>query len=96
MNENGEWSKQLPVQKIDNDKMVLPGVGVVPIPVAKVNDWIEWDGGKRPADVAGKLVEVKFRSNAPLGIEPSGSLRWVHLGMGGDIVAYRIASEATP
>lgn len=55
--------------------------------------WIEWHGGKCPVPPL-TLVFVRFQS----GLESSGrgsarAYRWTHNKLGGDIVAYKVASR---
>ncbi|POW54611.1 hypothetical protein C3408_22410 [Candidatus Pantoea alvi] len=53
--------------------------------------WIEWKGGDCPV---GNYAEVEYRTR--LGNKwknQAGWLRWVHEGLGGDIIAYRVVEQ---
>lgn len=59
-------------------------------------EWIEWNGGPRPVPPHAVVI-ARHREDA--GIDKrvpieSTWLRWDHRGDGGDIVAYRVVSEA--
>lgn len=55
---------------------------------AASDGWIEWAGGECP--LSDKPAEIKFRSGRYSLAFVSTQLRWKHLGLDGDIVAYRI------
>jgi hypothetical protein len=73
----------------------------IPTPEGKVADadgWIEWKGGKCPVDPR-TLVQVRFR-NMPLTRMPQAPslahhLNWRQIGVGCDIIAYRIAPPSS-
>lgn len=53
-------------------------------------EWKEHSGGKCPADALRKIVAVKMRGgheNPPM---PAQQIRWEHLGLDHDTVAYRL------
>jgi hypothetical protein len=57
-----------------------------------MSDWIEWGGGECPVS-DGATVEVEFRS----GVKSTGVFAdefWSKRNLSGDIVAYRVVSEA--
>ena len=51
--------------------------------------WIEWHGGECPVE-KGTLVDARYRADDPSSRELADDLRWIHIDMGGDIIAYRI------
>lgn len=71
----------------DNEKDIMQYKVLVP-PIT--DGWTPWHGGGNP--VPGKRVDVKLRGVGE-DTQESDSMRWGHTGSGGDIVAYRIATE---
>ena len=60
--------------------------------------WIEWHGGECPVS-GDAIVDAKTRCGARLSQVECALLAWDHLGMAGDIIAYRIhqpEQEETP
>lgn len=54
-------------------------------------EWIEWTGGECPVP-AGLKIEAELRSGLYGNTTKPEKCRWRHLGMGGDIVRYRVVS----
>jgi hypothetical protein len=54
-----------------------------------MSEWIKWKGGECPIS-EGARVDIKFRDG---GVSEHGhaGLRWDHIGLSGDIVAYRLS-----
>jgi hypothetical protein len=59
-----------------------------------MTDWIEHNGGECPVD-AQTSVQVRFRDGRVCHVCKASAFRWWHVGIGGDIVAYRIAEPKT-
>jgi hypothetical protein len=57
------------------------------------SEWIKWEGGECPVPKQ-TGVEYETRTGSP-GLGIAGDLRWDHINLGGDIVAYRVVKEAT-
>lgn len=62
--------------------------------LASSEGWIEWHGGKCPAD-SDAIVEVKYRSPNPYQYnnDRAGDFSWSHDGIDGDIIAYRLHGQ---
>ena len=52
-----------------------------------MSDWIEWNGGEKEPD--GCISKVRFADGFEMHYAPS--LRWAKEGLGGDIIAYKLA-----
>lgn len=62
-----------------------------------MSDWIEWKGGACPVQ-EGARIDVRHRSGEEvINTERGGcgAVRWFHLGMLGDIIAYRQHDPST-
>lgn len=59
-----------------------------------MSDWIEWNGGKCPVKSDAR-VEVRFRDRCT-GRYQASSLRWGHMNVESDIIAYRVCEPEKP
>jgi len=64
---------------------------IAPEQTPDADGWIPWFGGENPA--VGKRVDIKFQHDSGELTVCSDSIRWDHVGNGGDITHYRIAKE---
>lgn len=58
-------------------------------PAPDAEGWIEWKGGERPVG-SGVRVELQYRIGDTGATFSPEEYRWNHLGLNGDIVAYRL------
>ena len=61
-------------------------------PQADADRWIHWYGGECPIQEE-VHIEIKYR-DGDTSCGKAGRWRWIHLGLDGDIIAYRIAKES--
>lgn len=61
--------------------------------IQPANNWIKWSGGECPV-AAGTKVEYKCPSAGTFTSEMPEELRWKHIGLAGDIIAYRVVEGA--
>lgn len=57
------------------------------------HEWIEWEGGECPVDPDEYVQIICKREDLWEGVNPiymANNVRWAHIGMGGDIVKYRV------
>ncbi len=55
------------------------------------NPWIAWTGGECPVTL-GQAIEVLHRDGVVYTPKEAANMRWYHINLAGDIVAYRLAS----
>ena len=51
--------------------------------------WVTWNGGERPFPCE-VIVRIRFRDGDEINYTNCKGLRWNHIGMSGDIVAYKL------
>jgi len=89
---NGEYSTQGATCH-DLIELVAPAkVEAVATPVVTPEPYgmVEWAGGEQPAETQGRKVKVQYRSGVRVDNLPADSLGWLHAGVNGDIIGYRV------
>lgn len=62
-------------------------------PIEEAGGWIEWSGGECPIADDKTLFDVQLRAGATFCNENEATgWRWIHSGLPGDIIAYRVLS----